>query len=102
MVFKRLTAALIDYIILWIIIVVFIGIAYLFKNLLSDELVEILGFIFFYFIALFILVYIGLKDLLFQTQSIGKKVMEIKVVSNDNKKITRNQLILRNLIWVKF
>src|SRR5690606_19066759 len=51
------------------------------------------------------IIYYGIKDLLFNGQSIGKKLLNLKVVKKNNQPITLVDSILRNsisMIWLLF
>lgn len=101
MIFRRVIAYLIDYILLWIIIMLFYFLGSVVLKRLPAETSEIIFLVLFYLAPLFIMVYMSFKDFLFRDASIGKKIMQIHVVSIvDNKKTLSKQLILRNLFGV--
>jgi uncharacterized RDD family membrane protein YckC len=98
MIIKRVAAYLIDYIILWILLLLLIGVGHLITGYLSPTQVEIFVLAGIYFITLTILIYIAFKDHLFRNASIGKKIMRVHVVSTTgNQIVLSRQLVARNL-----
>ncbi len=101
MIFRRVVAYLIDYILLWIVIILFYLLGSFVQKRLPVETSEIVLLISFYLTPLFIMVYMSFKDFLFRNASIGKKIMKTHVISIvDNNKNLRKQLIIRNLFGV--
>jgi uncharacterized RDD family membrane protein YckC len=95
---KRIVAYLIDYIILWILLLLLVGIGYFITGYLSPKQNEIFVFVGIYIITFTIPIYIALKDIVFRNASTGKKIMRIHVVStNGNQMVLSRQLVSRNL-----
>lgn len=100
MITKRMIAFTIDYTIFWIFFsVYFFGGMSILTNY-SEHAQDIFGLILFYSFIPILMSYFGFKDLLFKDQSIGKKIVKIKVVSIESKNIRKAQLISRNLILI--
>lgn len=98
MIIKRIVAYLIDYIILWILLLLLVGIGNFITGYLSPTQIEIFVLVGIYIITFTIPIYIAFKDFLFRNASIGKKIMRIHVVSKTgNQMVLSRQLIARNL-----
>ncbi len=101
MIMRRLLAALVDYIILWIIILVYIFILNSFVWEIDENIAENVVYASVVTCVIFILLYVGLKDLLFKGSSIGKKMFGLKIYSmNEKFQVTKLQLIRRNLVVI--
>lgn len=94
---KQLLSDVIDFIFINILLI-FLTFPFLY---LSDETAGKLSLI----ISFADIIYYGIKDLLFNGQSIGKKLLNLKVVKKNNQPITLVDSILRNsisMIWLLF
>lgn len=98
MIVRRSIAYIIDYLILWTIILLGYLLGHVAINTFSYETADTIVLVLFYLGPIFILVYMSLKDFAFANASVGKRLFDLQVVSTVSKNISKMQLVSRNLI----